>query len=82
MKKICELIAIAIFKVDTVLYKTFGFVSSFRSQSWARQSKRLQQDLDREHSRRDQVNSIFGHDYTTKQALEVYFKDEVDLVDW
>ena len=43
MKKIFELIAVAIFKVDTVLYKTFGFVSSFRSQSWARQSRRLQE---------------------------------------
>ena len=82
MKKIFELIAVAIFKVDTVLYKTFGFVSSFRSQSWARQSRRLQQDLDREHSRRNQVNSLYGHNYTTKQALEIYFKDEVDLKEW
>lgn len=82
MKKIFELIAVAIFKVDTVLYKTFGFVSSFRSQSWARQSRRLQQDLDREHSRRDLVNSLYGHNYATKQALEIYFKDEVDLKEW
>lgn len=82
MKKICELIAVAIFKVDTVLYKTFGFVSSFRRDAWKLQGRRLQQDLDREHSRRDQANSIFGHDYTTKQALEVYFKDEVDLKEW
>jgi hypothetical protein len=69
MKKIFELIAVAIFKVDTVLYKTFGFVSSFRRKSWVRQSKRLQRDLDREHSMRDHVNSLYGHNYTTKQAL-------------
>lgn len=69
MKKIYELIAVAIFKVDTVLYKTFGFVSSFRSQSWARQGRRLQRDLDREHSMRDYLNAINGTSYTTKQAL-------------
>jgi protoheme ferro-lyase len=69
MKKIFELIAVAIFKVDTVLYKTFGFVSSFRSQSWARQNRRLQQDLDREHSLRDYLNARHSTSYTTKQAL-------------
>lgn len=69
MKKICDLIAVAIFKVDTVLYKTFGIVSSFRRSAWARRGKRLQQDLDREHSRRDQLNALHGTSYTTKQAL-------------
>ena len=69
MKKIYELIAVAIFKVDTVLYKAFGFVSSFRRQSWVRQSKRLQQDLDREHFQRDYLNSYHDTSYTTKQAL-------------
>ena len=69
MKKICNLIAVAIFKVDTVLYKTFGIVSSFRSQSWVRQSKKLQQDLDREHSQRDYLNALYDTSYTTKQAL-------------
>lgn len=69
MKKIYELIAVAIFKVDTVLYKTFGFVSPFRRQSWARQGKRLQRDLDREHSQRDHLNDLNGTSYTTKQAL-------------
>ena len=69
MKKIYNLIAVAIFKVDTVLYKTFGFVSSFRSQSWARQGKRLQKALDSEHSLRDHLNTLNGTSYTTKQAL-------------
>lgn len=70
MKKIFELIAVAIFKIDNVLYKTFGFVSPFRSQSWTRQSKRLQKALDSEHSLRDHLNAIYGTSYTTKQALE------------
>lgn len=69
MKKICNLIAVVIFKVDTALYKTLGFVSSFRRQSWTRQSRRLQQDLDREHSQRDYLNALYGTNYTTKQAL-------------
>ena len=69
MEKIFKLIAVAIFKVDTVLYKTFGFVSPFRRHSWARQGKRLQRDLDREHSLRDYLNSYHGTNYATKQAL-------------
>ena len=72
MKKICKLIAVAIFKVDTALYKTFGFVSSFRKQSWARRSEKLQRALDREHFQRDSVNTAFKKDYTTKRALEVF----------
>ena len=82
MKKICDLIAVAILKIDTVLYKTLGVVSSFRRDAWTRQGKRLQRDLDREHSQRDHVNSLFGHNYTTKKALEVYRRDEVDLMEW
>lgn len=82
MKKIYDLIAVAIFKIDNALYKTLGVVSSFRRQSWVRQSKKLQRDLDREHSQRDRVNSLFGHNYTTKKALEVYRRDEVDLMEW
>lgn len=82
MKKICNLIAVVIFKVDTALYKTLGVVSSFRRDAWTRRGKRLQRDLDDEHSKRDLVNSLFGHDYTTKQALEVYYQDEVDLMEW
>lgn len=82
MKKICDFIAVAIFKVDTVLYKTLGIVSSFRRDAWTRQGKRLQRDLDREHSMRDHLNALFGYNYTTKKALEVYRRDEVDLMEW
>lgn len=73
--KAINLIAVAVFKIDNVLYKTFGFVSPFRRDAWARQGRRLQRDLDREHSRRDLVNSLYGHNYTTKQALEVYRRE-------
>lgn len=69
MEKIFKLIAIAIFKVDNALYKTFGFVSSFRRHRWALSGKRLQQDLDWEHALRDHFNRLYGTNYTTKQAL-------------
>ena len=69
MNKIINTIAQVIFKVDTVLYKTFGIVSPLRRNAWDRRGKRLQQDLDREHSRRDHLNALHGTSYTTKQAL-------------
>lgn len=65
MEKIFRLII----KVDTILYKTFGIVSSFRRQSWARCGRGLQKDLDGEHSKRDHLNALKGTNYTTKQAL-------------
>lgn len=69
MENICNLISLVIFKVDTVLYKTFGIVSSFRRNAWTRQGKGLQKDLDGEHSMRDHLNALHGTSYTTKQAL-------------
>lgn len=65
MQKIFRLII----KVDTTLYKTFGIISSFRRNAWARCGRKLQQDLDREHSKRDHLNALKGTNYTTKQAL-------------
>lgn len=69
MDKIINTIAQVIFKMDTTLYKTLGFVSPLRRQSWARQGRRLQRGLDREHSLRDYLNARYGTNYTTKQAL-------------
>lgn len=69
MEKIFKLIAVAIFKVDNALYKTFGLVSPFRKESWAIDGKRLQQQLNWEHARRDHLNALYGANYTTKQAL-------------
>ena len=69
MEKILEHLAVAIFRIDNMLYKTFGFVSPFRRHRWALSGKRLQEDLDHEHSMRDRLNDFYGTDYTTKQAL-------------
>ena len=69
MEKILELIAVAIYRIDNALYKTFGFVSPFREQSWALSGKRLQEELDHEHSMRDRLNDFYDTDYTTRQAL-------------
>ena len=67
--KAINLISLVIFKIDNVLYKTFGVVGSFRRHSWVLSGKRLQRDLDREHSMRDHLNALNGTSYTTKQAL-------------
>ena len=69
MEKIFEHLAVAIFRIDNALYKTFGFVSPFREKSWTISNKRLQEELDHEHSMRDRLNDFYGTDYTTKQAL-------------
>lgn len=66
---LCNAISLVIFKVDAVLYKTFNIVSSFRRHHWVLSGKRLQRDLDREHSMRDHLNAFNGTSYTTKQAL-------------
>ena len=71
MEKIFKLIAVVVFRIDNMLYKTFGFVSPFRRNAWARQGKRLQQDLDRGHSMRDHLNALHGTSYTTRQALKL-----------
>lgn len=72
MDKIIELTAVVVYKVDNVLYKTFGLVSPFRKQSWTIDGKRLQQQLDYEHARRDRLNDFWGTNYTTKQALALH----------
>ena len=72
MDKIINTLSLVIFRIDTTLYKTLGFVSPLRRQSWVRQGKRLQRDLDRERSRRDYINTLYGTDYTTKQALALW----------
>lgn len=72
MDKIIELTAVVVYKVDNTLYKTFGFVSPFRKQSWTLRAKWLQQQLDYEHAMRDRLNDFWGTNYTTKQALTLH----------
>ena len=67
--KAINLISLVIFKIDNVLYKTLGIVSSYRKHAWTLSGKKLQRDLDREHSMRDHLNALNGTCYTTKQAL-------------
>lgn len=67
--KAINLISLVIFKIDNALYKTLGIVSSYRRHAWVLSGKRLQRDLDREHSMRDHFNALNGAGYTTKQAL-------------
>lgn len=67
--KAINLISLVIFKIDNALYKTFGFVSYFRKKSWVLKGKRLQQQLDYEHAKRDRLNYLWDTNYTTKQAL-------------
>lgn len=67
--KAINFISLVIFKIDNVLYKTLGFVSPYRKHAWTLAGKRLQRDLDREHSMRDHLNVLNGTSYTTKQAL-------------
>lgn len=69
MDKVIDFTAVVASKVDNAFYKTFGLVSPFRKQSWAIDGKRLQQQLDWEHARRDRLNDFWGTNYTTKQAL-------------
>ena len=67
--KAINLISLVIFRIDNALYKTFGFVSHFRKESWVLKGKRLQQQLDYEHAKRDRLNYLWDTNYTTKQAL-------------
>ena len=39
-----------------------------------REAKELQRQLDSQHSKRDYVNSVNNTNYTTKRALEEYYK--------
>ena len=72
MDKVIDFTAVVASKIDNALYKTFGFVSPFRKESWDIDGKRLQRTLDWEHARRDHLNMLYGTDYTTKQALALH----------
>lgn len=37
-------------------------------------AEKLQYELDRQHQLRDYYNTLFGTDYTTKQAVELHIK--------
>lgn len=58
-------------KVDKFLYKYIGIVTPIRRTYWRRTAKKLQRQLDREHSIRDFVNN-HGYNVTTEEALRIY----------
>lgn len=64
-----DLIGKVFYAVDTFLYKTFGFVSETRKESWHKNAINLQCRLDHEHSRRDRYNKLNGTFWTTQKAL-------------
>lgn len=58
-------------KIDKFLYKYIGIVTPLRRNIWRRTAKKLQRQLDREHSIRDFVNN-HGYNVTTEEALRIY----------
>lgn len=58
-------------KIDNFIYRFIGIVTPLRRAFWRRESRKLQRQLDREHSIRDFVNN-HGYNVTTEEALRIY----------
>jgi len=71
MKHIFNAICWCLYKADTFLYNTFGYVSAIRRQVWEQQAESLQEELDTQHKKKDYNNFLHGTDFTTKQALKL-----------
>lgn len=65
------MIATIIANIDKFLYKYIGIITPLRRAFWRRESRKLQRELDREHSIRDFVNN-HGYNVTTEEALRIY----------
>lgn len=65
---ILTILLFPLWRLDTFLFNTFGWVSPLREGVWQRRAKRLQAELNRQHFIRD----TYGEGYTTLQALERY----------
>ena len=72
MEKIINAVSRVIFGVDNLLYNTIGIVTPFRRAYWRRRANKNQRELDREHSIKNHINAIYGSNYTTKKAVEIY----------
>jgi len=66
-----KVIAWPIYKIDTLLYKWFGFVSPTRREYWDRRAIQIQMDLASEHTLARINNERHNTVYTTKKALEL-----------
>lgn len=82
MKKITEklisIIAYAIAKVDTYLYRHFGYVSKTRRRIWQRNAIKIQMALNREHRLADSYNILNDTDYCTKKVMKEIGIEEVN----
>ena len=58
-------------KIDKFLYKYIGIITPIRRVYWRRTAKKIQRELDRQHSIRDFVNN-HGYNVTTEEALRIY----------
>lgn len=58
-------------KVDNFIYRFIGIVTPLRRAFWRRTARKIQRELEREHSIRDFVNN-HGYNVTTEEALRIY----------
>ncbi len=58
-------------KIDNFIYKVIGIVTPLRRAFWRRTAKKIQKELDYQHSIRDFVNNR-GYNVTTEEALRIY----------
>lgn len=70
-----DIIANCIVKVDTLLYKKLGIVTSLRKAYWRRKADEIQLQLNTIHAYRNYINNKMKTDYTTKFAIENYNKN-------
>ena len=76
MEKNINAVSRIIFRIDTFLYNTIGIVTPFRRAYWRRSANKIQRSLDREHSIKNHINAIYGSNYTTKKAIEIYNNED------
>lgn len=74
-KSISTILMTAIYKIDTFIYKKFGFVSMFRRETWETQAERIQKKLNYEHELAEEFNKKHNTCYTTKKALQCIEKE-------
>ena len=60
-----------VFSFDQFIYHKFGIITKFRRKLWNKRNIALQIELDNVHTYRDKMNSYYGTDYTTLQALSL-----------
>lgn len=77
MNKFTEAIGRLIVAIDNAIYKSFGIVTPLRKSYWAKRSKKIQLELDKEHWKRDRYNYLKGTNYTTKEAVRLYNREVI-----